>query len=99
MTKTQLPCCAICFLSGIGNNTTVEELQGFIDNLKEEAFSKEWEPDDRESGERGVLTVCTPSELLLSQKLESVGFKLMSKDFNRRFGYPEGKLKLYSYEF
>jgi len=97
--KTQLPCCAMCFLSNTNEFTTEKELNKFIDKLKKEAFEEAWKNNDRRSGERTILTVVSPYELPLGVTLEKVGFKLLGEKFNRRFGYPPGQLKLYSYSF
>jgi len=99
MKKTQTPCCALCFLSGVGNNTTKEEIQAFIENTKNEAFYKEWKPDDRQSGERSILTVATNTEETLKETLKECGFIELHDNLSRRYGYPEGQLTLLIYSF
>jgi len=97
--KTQLPCCAICFLSQTENDTTQEELNQFINQLKKEAFSKEWTYAERETGERSILTVTSPKEITLDETLKKVGFNLIEDTLQRRYGYVEGNLKLWVYKF
>lgn len=97
--KTQLPCCAMCFMSNTSNDTTERQLLYFIDKLKQEAFSKPWKYDNRDSGERTILTVTMPGEEELEKLLESMKFEKLGTDFNRRFGYPEGKLTLWTFKF
>lgn len=99
LVKTQLPCCAMCFLSNTDNNTTRQEIEIFIEKLKKDAFHHKWQTNDRSSGERTILTVVSPHEIRLASVLEISGFRLLSDEFNRRFGYPEGKLRLYVYHF
>lgn len=99
LVKTQLPCCAMCFLSNTDNNTTQKELKEFITKLAAEAFCRKWGFGDRRSGERTILTVTSPHETTLQKTLEKVGFELLKGDFQRRYGYPEGDLCLYSYNF
>ena len=106
LTKTQLPCCAICFLSGTSNNTTEQELRQFEATLRQEAFSKKWMSSDRTSGERAILTVTTQDEKKLAELLKKIGFVPVSQEhlsrpieLNRRFGYIEGNLTLWILNF
>jgi len=99
MLKTQTPCCALCFLSGIGNDTTKEEIMSFVDNVEAEANSKDWTPQDKTSGERTILTIATNNEQQLKETLLHCGFKILDDTLQRRFGYTAGNLTLLSYAF
>lgn len=95
--KHDLSCCAMCNFTA-NNRTTLEEITSSIDRLKREAFMHEWECNDRRSGQRTAFTIVSPGEYILEENLITAGFELITT-FNRRFGYPEGILKMYMYKF
>lgn len=92
--KWQTTCCAMGILTA-SEDTPLKELEYQIERARSEAKEK-WNPNDRRSGETLLLCVTVPLiETGLEKKLESKGFKLLTK-FNRRTGYPQtGKLKLW----
>ncbi len=92
MVKHQLCCCALCQLTA-NNNTSKEEITKHIDRLKEEA-KEWWNLADIYSGERACFVIVTPDEKPLEQRLIELNFKEITQ-FDRRNGYPAGKLKMY----
>ena len=90
--KWQLSCCALCQITA-ADWTPIELLQYEIDKLKREA-KMTWNMNNRDSGERACFVITTPDEPNLCANLTVLGFKPIAK-FNRRNGYPKGKLTMW----
>lgn len=91
--KWQMSCCAMCQFTA-SNDTPLSEIKAGIEQLKKES-KLEWQPTNRDSGERAIQMVTTPYEVELEEKVKKLGFKHIAT-FNRRNGYPQvGQLKLW----
>lgn len=90
MDKVLTACCALCQIT-CGNDTTTEELQGMIDQLKKEADEKDHLGTPNEIGQRACFVITTPNEGELETKLKQLGFS-PTYGFNRRKGYEPGRL-------
>lgn len=94
MKKTNTDCCALCQLSGLDNNTTSTELDEMLWELSNDAEVKYYPGDKSGKGQTSVFVITTPNEKKLRKLLKNTGFKKIHV-FDRRTGYPEGKLKMY----
>ncbi len=92
MKRFDTTCCALGILS-LNNDHTFEEIKWLIDVIKEETKQK-WNISNRDGGERAISVITTPTELELEENLRQVGFNEIYT-FNRRNGYPLGKLKMW----
>jgi hypothetical protein len=97
ITKIQTGCCALCQLS-VTNDTTLQELDDVICQLRLDAFKKDWSPSDRTGGETAIFVITAPGEDKLVRTLRMAGF-MSDFFFKRRKGYPEGTLKMWTYAF
>lgn len=95
--KYSTDCCALCHLT-MGNYTPIEDIYAAVNKLKEEAPTENWLGKGKEKGQRAAFTIVTPYERILEENLIEVGFRHIAT-FDRRNGYPEGKLKMYFYNF
>ena len=98
MEKDLTDCCAIAFLSGLHNRTTVKELQQLINNAKD-LLPK---ADDPIEGATCFLASTAPSETALRKTLVETGFLLVNtmKQNTYHFEYDDSKnreVHLYSY--
>ena len=93
--KIPTSCCALCQLS-INNTHTLKEIKEEIEQLKKEAYIREWKPvDGKEYGQRACFVIVSPGEDILERNLLKLKFKYIHS-FNRRHGYPQtGELKMY----
>lgn len=92
--KIATSCCALCQLS-IQNFHTKEEIKEQLDLLKRQAYVKEWKPKDgKYYGQRACFVIISPGEDKLEQNLIELKFQHVFT-FPRRYGYPEGELKMY----
>lgn len=98
ITKNATSCCALTILS-IDDYETQWDIRKFVENLKNEAFKKDWKKAQIAGGQRNIMVVCTPAEQRLQQNLTDLGFKLLTDSMTRRNGYPEGSLRLYMLTF
>lgn len=92
MKITPTPCCALGCLHGISNETTVSDLAIQIGRLKRDAM-KPCDPSTP-GGHRAIFCVTTPTERELMRKLIDLEFKEVY-EFDRREGYPAGKLTMW----
>lgn len=90
--KHQTACCALCQLTA-SNEDSYEDLIDAIGKIQESA-DKSWTPANRSGGERAIFVIVAPGEDNLRNNLIKLNFK-KTVQFNRRNGYPIGKLEMY----
>ena len=94
MEKSLTACCALAQLSGLNNNTTIQELEYKLNLLSEDVKNKYVPGDTSGKGQRAIFAITTPVEEPLEYSLKHVGFREVHQ-FERRNGYPEGILKMF----
>ncbi len=96
--KISTSCCALCQLS-IGNGHTLKEISREVRELKKQAYEREWKPaHGKMYGQRACFVIVSPGEDKLEENLLKLKFTHIST-FPRRYGYPEGELKMYILSF
>lgn len=91
-------CCALTIMSA-QNYHSAKEIQKAIEEIKKHSLSRKFSPVEREFGERNIMVITTPSEIVLEKNLLKVGFKQLTEGLPRRNGYPAGTLKMFLYSF
>jgi hypothetical protein len=94
MKKSLTDCCALAQLSGLNNNTTIQELKEQLRKQFDEIKNKYIPGDSSGKGQRALFVITTPTEEVLEYTLKHCGFKEIHQ-FPRRNGYPEGMLKMF----
>ena len=92
-------CCSL-LIASIKDYHSLKETKDTIDYIKKESNSKNFNPQERGSGERNIMVICSPGEHNLEKNLKKLSFKLVSDSLKRRQGYPKpDKLKMYLLTF
>lgn len=95
MRKTPTSCCALCQISHVGNDTTVKELNKYIDTLRQEMLDNTEVGGNSGKGQTSVFIITSPGEKVLEANLINLGFDRVHT-FERRVGYPKtGTLQMY----
>lgn len=94
MKKTLTGCCALAQLSGLNNNTTIQELKEQLSIQFDELKNKYVPGDASGKGQRALFVITTPTEDVLECTLTHCGFQEIHQ-FPRRNGYPDGLLKMF----
>lgn len=93
--KIPTDCCALAQLS-MTNAHTEEQIKNVLNKLKKEAEVQDYKFTGKEKGQRAVFVITTPYEMALANRLEKIGFQPVFV-FERRKGYPGGKLTMWCY--
>jgi len=94
MKKGRLACCALCQLSGVSNNTPIEEFEYKLAQLKIEKDANTEVGITTGNGQTAAFVIVSPGEDRLKHNLIKLGFANIHT-FERRVGYPDGLLGMY----
>ena len=94
MKKTSLPCCALCQISSVSNGTTEAEFKSAIELLTVQKNNNTEVGISTGNGQTAAFVIVSPGEERLRKTLENVGFNY-THTFDRRKGYPAGRLDMY----
>jgi hypothetical protein len=95
MRKTTTDCCALCQISRVNNETSIEYFEYALDKLKAEKEANIEVGVTTGNGQTAVFVIASPGEYLLEANLKQLGFE-SKHEFERRKGYPKaGDLKMY----
>lgn len=94
MKKTTTDCCALCQISGVGDKTPINDLRLKLAQLKQEMEDNKEVGFTNGNGQTAVFVIVSPGETLLRSNLVELGFTNKHM-FERRRGYPDGKLTMF----
>lgn len=86
--KTETDCCAMCQISRLNDDTTIEEIETALNQLRYQAKQYNKPFIQNGFGQTCVFTVTSPGEHILREKLKQIGFKEVHQ-FKRRISYPQ----------
>lgn len=86
--------CAAGFISAKDYHS-IDEINEAIKHIREDSYSKQFSPDERNGGEKLLLITICDFEPNLRKNVIKLGFKKLT-NFHRRNGYPKGELELFA---
>ena len=90
-------CCALAHLCDINNDTGLDLLKAVLLYRKQKMLENKEVGVSTGEGQAAIFSIISPGEDRLEKKLKLLGFKEVTT-FDRRKGYPKGRLKMYLIE-